>query len=232
MPSSSSFSNGEYGAAIATILSQLMALMWQFKLFSNKSELLHFKKGIYRLKRKLVDNILAIDISPFLMNVCACIIVIFINNQRWRMGGDLSPRVPTNSNGICNGVRDVRIRRKPRNAAYSRIQLRSPETGPTDSRTEPEHHCRHRHHGNGLADSDVPALLCARLFTTDKQLIDWGIKAIRVVMFDFSRSLGSRWLSPNSLPVHRKGRSVSSSPCREQFILLPLLAFLPMILGH
>ena len=26
-------------------------------------------------------------------------------------------------------------------------------------RIEPEHHCRHRHHGNGLADSDVPALL-------------------------------------------------------------------------
>ena len=84
------FKWGIQGAAIATILSQLMALMWQFKLFSNKSELLHFKKGIYRLKRKLVDNILAIGISPFLMNVCACIIVIFINNQLVRFGGDLS----------------------------------------------------------------------------------------------------------------------------------------------
>ena len=51
------FKWGIQGAAIATILSQLMALMWQFKLFSNKSELLHFKKGIYKLKRKLVDNI-------------------------------------------------------------------------------------------------------------------------------------------------------------------------------
>ena len=37
-----------------------------------------------------MDNILAIGISPFLMNVCACIIVIFINNQLVRFGGDLS----------------------------------------------------------------------------------------------------------------------------------------------
>ena len=136
------FKWGIQGAAIATILSQLMALMWQFKLFSNKSELLHFKKGIYKLKRKLVDNILAIGISPFLMNVCACIIVIFINNQLY-----------------CDGVRDVRVRRKPGNAAYCRIQLWCPEAGQIDARIEPEHHRRHRHHGDGLADSDVPALL-------------------------------------------------------------------------
>ena len=94
------FKWGIQGAAIATILSQLMALMWQFKLFSNKSELLHFKKGIYKLKRKLVDNILAIGISPFLMNVCACIIVIFINNQLVKFGGDLS----VGAYGIANGI--------------------------------------------------------------------------------------------------------------------------------
>ena len=37
---------GIRGAAIATVIAQTSALMWQLKLFSNKNELLHFQKGI------------------------------------------------------------------------------------------------------------------------------------------------------------------------------------------
>ena len=40
---------GIQGAAIATILSQAVALTWQIKLFSNDSEILHFRRGIYKL---------------------------------------------------------------------------------------------------------------------------------------------------------------------------------------
>ncbi len=43
---------GIRGAAFATILSQFLALMWQIRLFSDKKELIHFKPGIYRLKKK------------------------------------------------------------------------------------------------------------------------------------------------------------------------------------
>lgn len=41
------FGMGIRGAAIATILSQMTALCWQLRLFSNKDELLHFKRGIW-----------------------------------------------------------------------------------------------------------------------------------------------------------------------------------------
>lgn len=70
---------GIRGAAVATILAQIIALMWQFRLFSNRDELLHFHRGIFRLKRKIVFDSLAIGMSPFLMNVAACFIVILIN---------------------------------------------------------------------------------------------------------------------------------------------------------
>ncbi len=60
---------GIRGAALATVTSQSMALCWQMYLFSNKNELLHLKRGIYKLKANLVRNIIAIGISPFLMNV-------------------------------------------------------------------------------------------------------------------------------------------------------------------
>ena len=73
------FGWGIRGAAVATILAQVIALVWQFHILSDKSELLHFRPGIYRLRRKIVRDILAIGMSPFLMNLAACFIVILIN---------------------------------------------------------------------------------------------------------------------------------------------------------
>ena len=81
---------GIRGAALATITSQSLALCWQIWLFSDKKELLHLKSGIYRLRADLVRNILAIGVSPFLMQTTSCVIVIFMNNQFVRYGGDMA----------------------------------------------------------------------------------------------------------------------------------------------
>ena len=81
---------GIRGAALATITSQSLALCWQMWLFSDKKELLHLRRGIYRLKGELVRNIVSIGISPFLMQTTSCVIVIFMNNQFVRYGGDMA----------------------------------------------------------------------------------------------------------------------------------------------
>ena len=81
---------GIRGAALATITSQTLALCWQMWIFSDKKELLHLKKGIYKLRKTLVLNIISIGISPFLMNATSCIIVIFMNNQFVSYGGDMA----------------------------------------------------------------------------------------------------------------------------------------------
>lgn len=81
---------GIRGAALATVTSQTLALCWQMWIFSDKKELLHLKRGIYKLKAGLVRNIIAIGISPFLMNATSCVIVIFMNNQFVRYGGDMA----------------------------------------------------------------------------------------------------------------------------------------------
>ena len=81
---------GIRGAALATISSQSMALCWQMWILSDKKELLHLRKGIYRLKTDLVKNIISIGISPFLMQTTSCVIVIFMNNQFVRYGGDMA----------------------------------------------------------------------------------------------------------------------------------------------
>ena len=84
------FDWGIRGAAIATVSAQVIALVWQLKQFNNANELLHFRRGIFRLKRKIVFDSLAIGMSPFLMNLAACLIVILINQGLKKYGGDLA----------------------------------------------------------------------------------------------------------------------------------------------
>ena len=81
---------GIRGAALATVTSQTLALCWQMHLFSDQKELLHLRRGIYKLKKNLVRNIIAIGVSPFLMQTTSCVIVIFMNNQFVRYGGDMA----------------------------------------------------------------------------------------------------------------------------------------------
>lgn len=223
------FKWGIQGAAIATILSQLMALCWQFKLFSNKSELLHFKKGIYKLKRKLVDNILAIGISPFLMNVCACIIVIFINNQLVRFGGDLS----VGAYGIANGIAMVFIM-----FVLGVNQGMQPIAGYNYGAQKIDRLMRVLNLSilaataimvTGWLIAMFLPYYCARLFTTDETLIDLGIKAIRVVMVCFP-VIGFQMVITNFFQCIGKVKiSIFLSLSRQLLILLPLLAFLPII---
>ena len=81
---------GIRGAALATVTSQTMALCWQMWVFSDQKELLHLRRGIYKLRSDLVKNIIAIGVSPFLMQATSCVIVIFMNNQFVRYGGDMA----------------------------------------------------------------------------------------------------------------------------------------------
>ena len=84
------FKWGIRGAAIATVLSQFLAMIFVFSLVSDKSRVIHLQKGIYRLKRKIISQTFSIGMAPFLMNACACIIVIVINKQLNIYGGDMA----------------------------------------------------------------------------------------------------------------------------------------------
>ncbi|KAA6314250.1 Multidrug export protein MepA, partial [termite gut metagenome] len=81
---------GISGAATATVLSQLIAMIWVLKHFMQKDNFVHFTRKSWRIRRPILGNIFAIGMSPFLMNVCACAIVIVINNSLQTHGGDLA----------------------------------------------------------------------------------------------------------------------------------------------
>lgn len=94
------FDWGIKGSAWATVISQVISLTGQFIHFSSPKQLLHFKKGIYRLRSEIVKGILYIGMSPFLMNLCSCLIVILINRGLKEHGGDMA----IGAYGIVNRV--------------------------------------------------------------------------------------------------------------------------------
>ena len=89
---------GIRGAAIATIICQLGALVYTFYFFSDKRRLLHFTRPLFQLDWRVAKQSLAIGVGPFLMNVAACLVALFINQQLGKYGGDLA----IGSYGIVN----------------------------------------------------------------------------------------------------------------------------------
>lgn len=81
---------GIRGAAISTIISQFAGMIWVLSHFVNKKSYIRFKRVSLRLRPRIIRNIFSIGMSPFIMNVCACCIVIFINNRLLNYGGDLA----------------------------------------------------------------------------------------------------------------------------------------------
>ena len=79
---------GIRGAAIATVAAQCISLVWQVRVMSDKRELLHFRRGIYKLKSYIVREVLTIGLPPCLMNLASCFVVIFINRGLTSYGGD------------------------------------------------------------------------------------------------------------------------------------------------
>ena len=81
---------GVQGAALATVISQAVAVVWQLTKFTNKNELVRFHRGIWRLNAHITSRALAIGMSPFLYNIAHCFVVIIINNQLKAFGGDMA----------------------------------------------------------------------------------------------------------------------------------------------
>ncbi len=84
------FGWGIRGAACATLLSQLIGMVWVLSHFMKEESYVHFRRGFWTLKRRIVGNIFSIGMSPFLMNACACVIVIIVNNTLQSHGGDMA----------------------------------------------------------------------------------------------------------------------------------------------
>jgi putative MATE family efflux protein len=84
------FGWGVQGAALATVIAQVISLALQIVHLLNPQRVICFHRGIFRLKADLVRGMLFVGLSPFLMNLCSCLIVILINRALKEHGGDIA----------------------------------------------------------------------------------------------------------------------------------------------
>ena len=225
------FGWGIRGAAIATIVAQVISLAWQFKLFSNKEELLHFHRGIFRLKRKIVFDSLAIGMSPFLMNLAACFIVILINQGLKEYGGDLA----IGAFGIVNRlvfivvmiVMGLNQGMQPIAGynfgakLYERVNkvLKLTIIYATVVTTF-----------GFLVGMLVPDLVVG-IFTSDAELIDISARGLRIVVMFFP-IIGFQMVTSNFFQsIGMAGKAIFLSLTRQMLILLPCLLILPRFFG-
>ncbi len=222
---------GIQGAAVATVLAQVLSLLWQIKLLSNPNEFLHFKRGIYKLKRKIVSDTLAIGMSPFLMNSCACLVVILINRGLGAYGGDLA----IGAYGIVNRILFLFIMivmglnqgMQPIAGynygaqAFGRVRqvLRYTIYGATAITT------------SGFLVGELIPELCIKAFTTDRQLIDIAVRGMRIVVM-FYPIIGFQMATTNFFQsIGHAGKSIFLSLTRQLLFLIPLLVLLPRTWG-
>ncbi len=221
---------GIRGAAMATIASQSMALCWQMWIFSDKKELLHLKKGIYKLKGDLVRNIIAIGVSPFLMNATACVIVIFMNNQFVRYGGDMA----VGAYSIANSLAMVFFM-----FVMGVTQGMQPIVGYNYGAEKYDRMFRCL--WQAIAAATVILLVgwalsmlysreMARIFTTDETLLEMSARGIKIVMVVFF-VVGSQAVITNFFQSIGKVKiSIFLSLTRQLLVLLPLAYVLPMFM--
>lgn len=225
------FDMGIRGAAYATILSQFVALCWQWKMFSNKNELLHFDYSLFHVNAPIVKNIIGIGMSPFAMNSCACLVVIFINNSLMNYGGDLA----VGAYGIANRIAFVFVM-----VTIGVNQGMQPIAG---------YNYGAQNYGRlmrvlklsiyaativcctGFLVAMFFPYACAALFTKDAELIEISAKAIRVMMVMFP-IVGYQIVVTNFFQSIGKAKiSMFLSLSRQLLFLVPALALFSGIWG-
>ena len=225
------FQWGIQGAAIATVLSQLIALVWQMNIFSNRSSLLHLHKGLFKIDFRLAKDMFAIGLSPFLMNVASCFIVILFNNGMKKYGGELA----IGAFGIVNRFSFMFVM-----IVMGLNQGMQPIAG--------------YNYGAGRLSRVLEVLkltvffativtttsfLCgqlfpeqvARIFTSDRDLIGLSVTGLRITVLLFPL-IGAQIVIANFFQsIGKAGKAIVLSLIRQVIVLIPCLLILPEFFG-
>ena len=188
-------------------------------------------RGIFRLKRKIVFDSLAIGMSPFLMNLAACFIVIIINQGLKKYGGDLA----IGAFGIVNRlvfivvmiVMGLNQGMQPIAGynfgakLYGRVNkvLRLTIIYATAVTTF-----------GFLVGMLVPDLVVG-IFTSDAELTELSVTGLRITVMFFP-IIGFQMVTSNFFQsIGMAGKAIFLSLTRQMLILLPCLLVLPQFFG-
>jgi putative MATE family efflux protein len=180
------FDMGIQGAAIATVLSMMVSAAYAMSHFFKPSSFIRYRKDAFRLEKRIVRNIIAIGLSPFLINAMASIINIVMNQMLVTHGGDIA----IGANGIISGYGIVVVM-----IIFGLCQGMQPIVG-YNYGAQQMHRVKDTYALTVKASSVVTvvsfvlAMLMPRqmamVFTSDAELLDISTSAIRISFMAFA----------------------------------------------
>jgi putative MATE family efflux protein len=225
------FGWGIQGAAIATVLAQLISLIWQIYIFRDKNELLHLHKGIFHPDFRIIKDMLSIGMSPFLMNVASCFIVILINNGMKRYSGDLA----IGAFGIVNRISFMFVM-----IVMGLNQGMQPIAGYNYGARQISRVMEVLKLTAFFATlittvafliGELTPETATRIFTTDEELIRLSVYGLRITVMFFPL-IGAQIVIANFFQsIGMAGKAIFLSLIRQVLVLIPCLIILPRFYG-
>ena len=222
---------GVRGAAIGTVLAQTIMLLWQIRFFSNKERFIYLQWETLKLKTKIVIDSLSIGLSPFLMNISGCIIIIVINQQLIRYGGDMA----VGAYGIINRVASLFFM-----VVFGFNMGMQPIAGYNYGAQQYDRVIKTLKITIVMATcvTTLGFLMCtlfpraiASAFTTDESLINMSIPALKAVILAYP-IVGFQMVTANFFQsIGMPAKAIFLSLTRQVLILLPCLAIFPLYWG-
>ena len=94
---------GVGGAALATVLSQMVSAVWVLRFLTGKKVLLKIRRKYIRINPSLTKEITALGFAGFIMQGTNCLVQVVCNATLKTFGGDLYVGIMT----VINSVRDI-----------------------------------------------------------------------------------------------------------------------------
>ncbi len=225
---------GIAGAAFATILGQLSAFIWILCHFLSRKSFIHFRRGARYFIPGLIRNIYSIGMSPFLMNCCACLVVVFVNKSLLESAAELGD-IAVGAYGIINRTSMFFVM-----IVFGVTQGMQPILGFNYGACNWPRVKATLNKGiligtlissTGWAATELFPDTITNLFTTDQSMIDIARNGFRIFFVAFP-VVGSQIVIQNYFQsIGMPKLSIFLSLTRQLIFLLPLLWILPPRIG-
>ena len=84
------FNLGVKGAALATLTAQAVSALWVLKFLFGSKSILKIRKKYLKLDKKIIASIVGLGMAPFIMQSTESLVLISLNTQLAKYGGDLA----------------------------------------------------------------------------------------------------------------------------------------------